>query len=204
MDVSAARSDLEQVVHKSMVYDRDRDDCCDGWRFSPSMCAHDERIPGLNLPLSPSHSLRGKLDEPFPKFQPFGTIYTDDARIKLGNGIHRLCFNCRAIETKTWRRSRLNPGKMVRLAQSCRVLVSHICSFVTNADFLSEHMLFRGQRHFRADAVRDLPLCTRAQTSLLILIVITSVHQLWRSLALLSTPLIPQWAVKRSHNTRRG
>jgi len=121
MDVSAAGSNPEQVAHKSTVHEythRDPDDCCDGWRFSASIRGHDERIPGcpFSLPISPSHPLSGKIDEPFPKFQTFGTIYTDDARMKLGNGIHRLCFNCRAAETKTWRRSKLNPGKMVCLA----------------------------------------------------------------------------------------
>lgn len=121
MDVSAAGPNLEQVAHKSAVYEythRGHDDCCDGWRFSASIRGHDERIPGcpLSLPISPSYPLSGKIDEPFPKFHTFGTIYTDDARMKLGNGIHRLCFNCRAAETKTWRRSKLNPGKMVCLA----------------------------------------------------------------------------------------
>jgi len=123
MDASAAGSNSEQVAHKSTVYEytnRDRDDCCDGWSFSASIRGHDERILGcpLGLPISPSHPLQvnGKHDEPFPVFQTFGTIYTDDARMKLGNGIHRLCFNCKATETKTWRRSKLNPGKMVRLA----------------------------------------------------------------------------------------
>ena len=121
MDISAAESNPEQVAHKSTVYEythRDPDDRCDGWRFSAAIRGHDGRIPGcpLGLPIPPPHPFRGKIDEPFPKFQTFGTIYTDDARMKLGDGIHRLCFNCRAAQSKTWRRSKLNPGKMVCLA----------------------------------------------------------------------------------------
>jgi len=53
------------------------------------------------------------LDEPSPRFHTYGTIYTDDARMKLGDCIRRQCFNCRATETTTWRRSRLSPGKML-------------------------------------------------------------------------------------------
>jgi hypothetical protein len=123
MDVSAAGSTSEQVARKSTVYEYTncgRDDRCDGWRFSASIRGRDERILGcpLSLPISPSPPLQvnGKHDEPFPEFQTFGMVYTDDARMKLGNGIHRLCFNCKATETKTWRRSKLYPGKMVRLA----------------------------------------------------------------------------------------
>ncbi|KAH9989578.1 hypothetical protein BJV77DRAFT_678230 [Russula vinacea] len=40
-------------------------------------------------------------------------IFTDNARMRLGDLIRRQCFNCRATETRTWRRSVLNPGKMV-------------------------------------------------------------------------------------------
>ncbi|KAH9987768.1 hypothetical protein BJV74DRAFT_773791 [Russula compacta] len=39
--------------------------------------------------------------------------YTDEANTKLSNRIRRRCFNCKAIETSTWRRSVLTPGKLL-------------------------------------------------------------------------------------------
>ncbi|KAI0284766.1 hypothetical protein BC826DRAFT_878932, partial [Russula brevipes] len=43
----------------------------------------------------------------------YEVLYTDDARMKLGDGIRRQCFNCRAVETTTWRRSMLSQGKLL-------------------------------------------------------------------------------------------
>ncbi|KAI9460736.1 hypothetical protein F5148DRAFT_965423, partial [Russula earlei] len=43
----------------------------------------------------------------------YEVVYTDDARTKLGNGMRRLCTNCRATETTTWRRSMLTLGKLL-------------------------------------------------------------------------------------------
>ncbi|KAH9967569.1 hypothetical protein BC827DRAFT_1089877, partial [Russula dissimulans] len=40
-------------------------------------------------------------------------IYTDDASMKLGNGVRRRCFNCGATETTTWRRSTISYGKLL-------------------------------------------------------------------------------------------
>jgi len=39
--------------------------------------------------------------------------YTDEANSKISNRLRRRCFNCRAIETSTWRRSVLSPGKLL-------------------------------------------------------------------------------------------
>ncbi|KAH9973537.1 hypothetical protein BGW80DRAFT_1127739, partial [Lactifluus volemus] len=39
--------------------------------------------------------------------------YTDEANTKLSNRIRRQCFNCKAIETSTWRRSVLTTGKLL-------------------------------------------------------------------------------------------
>jgi hypothetical protein len=39
--------------------------------------------------------------------------YTDEANSKISNRLRRRCFNCKAIETSTWRRSVLSPGKLV-------------------------------------------------------------------------------------------
>jgi len=54
------------------------------------------------------------LDEPFSGFRTYGTIYTDDAAMKPGDGIRRRCSNCGATDTVTWRRSTLSPEKLVR------------------------------------------------------------------------------------------
>ncbi|KAI0248968.1 hypothetical protein BJV78DRAFT_1130376, partial [Lactifluus subvellereus] len=43
----------------------------------------------------------------------FNAIYTDDATTKLNDRIRRRCFNCATTDTSTWRRSSLNPGKVL-------------------------------------------------------------------------------------------
>jgi hypothetical protein len=45
---------------------------------------------------------------------PFQIVHTDDAATKLSDRVRRRCFNCCTTETSTWRRSSLNPGKVVR------------------------------------------------------------------------------------------
>jgi hypothetical protein len=45
--------------------------------------------------------------------QHINAIYTDDATTKLNDRIRRRCFNCCTTDTSTWRRSSLNPGKVV-------------------------------------------------------------------------------------------
>ncbi|KAI9448715.1 hypothetical protein BJY52DRAFT_1310921 [Lactarius psammicola] len=40
-------------------------------------------------------------------------FYTEDAHVKLTQSIHRQCFNCKATETSTWRRSLLSTGKLL-------------------------------------------------------------------------------------------
>ncbi|KAI0249018.1 hypothetical protein BJV78DRAFT_1231637 [Lactifluus subvellereus] len=45
--------------------------------------------------------------------QQFNAIYTDDATTKLNDKIRRRCFNCCTTDTSTWRRSSLNPGKVL-------------------------------------------------------------------------------------------
>ena len=45
--------------------------------------------------------------------QHINAIYTDDATTKLNDRVRRRCFNCCTTDTSTWRRSSLNPGKVV-------------------------------------------------------------------------------------------
>jgi len=130
LDVSVAESNPEHLAYEGTVNDyayRDRDDYRFGRDLSASRRVYDTRAPGypISLALSPSQSPNGQsgmLDEPLPRFRAYGKIYTDDARMKLGDGIRRQCFNCRTTDTKTWRRSKLNHGKLVRLIPSFRRL----------------------------------------------------------------------------------
>ncbi|KAI0259389.1 hypothetical protein BC834DRAFT_814345, partial [Gloeopeniophorella convolvens] len=43
----------------------------------------------------------------------FNAVYTDDATTKLNDRVRRRCFNCCTTDTSTWRRSSLNPGKVL-------------------------------------------------------------------------------------------
>ncbi|RPD53778.1 hypothetical protein L226DRAFT_469952 [Lentinus tigrinus ALCF2SS1-7] len=39
--------------------------------------------------------------------------YSDDSSTKVSDRVRRKCYNCRATSTSTWRRSSLNPGKVL-------------------------------------------------------------------------------------------
>ncbi|KAJ7149394.1 hypothetical protein C8R43DRAFT_887868, partial [Mycena crocata] len=39
--------------------------------------------------------------------------HTDDVSTKVSDRVRRRCFNCCTTETSTWRRSKLNPGKVL-------------------------------------------------------------------------------------------
>jgi len=62
---------------------------------------------------TPYSDSRTRLDQRFSRIRTVGIVFTDDARKKLGDGVHRWCFNCRSTETTTWRRSSLSPGKLL-------------------------------------------------------------------------------------------
>ena len=53
----------------------------------------------------------------------FTPIYTDDAATKLSDRVRRRCFNCCTTDTSTWRRSSLNPGKVVSWTS---IIFSHL------------------------------------------------------------------------------
>ena len=121
LDVSVAGSNPEHLAYEGTANGYAYRDPAD-YRYGQDLSAHrrgyDARVPGcpLSLTLTQSQSLNdrgGMLEEPLPRFRAYGTIYTDDVRMKLGDGIRRQCFNCRTTDTKTWRRSKLSPGKMV-------------------------------------------------------------------------------------------
>ena len=122
-DASTARSNPERPSSNNTVYD---DGCsgsggyCVDWGISAPARGYDAHLLGYPLghPPSLSQSINGRgdtFDGHFPRFKAYGTIYTDDVRMKLGDAIRRQCFNCRGTQTTTWRRSVLSPGKLVCL-----------------------------------------------------------------------------------------
>ena len=68
----------------------------------------------------------------YPGQQSFNAIYTDDATTKLNDRIRRRCFNCCTTDTSTWRRSSLNPGKVVSIEYTAlpyrRLVLSQLCN----------------------------------------------------------------------------
>ena len=74
----------------------------------------------LNQPLDPpSESAssqftnpRDKVDQ-HPRTEAHPVMFTDDAGLRLCDRLRRRCFNCKTTTTTTWRRSTLNPGKLV-------------------------------------------------------------------------------------------
>lgn len=122
LDFSIPGFNPEGLDDRSTTYDylrRGRDDCCCGRGLSAHAREYNSHDPGypMGLTLSSPQFAQPRddtLGEPLPGFRTYGTIYTDDAMIKPGNGIRRRCSNCRATETRTWRRSTLNLEKLVR------------------------------------------------------------------------------------------
>ena len=126
LTTSTAGPNLGHEASKNAVYDyagRDLGYHNHTWTFSAPACRYDSHVLWNPIvhPLSPPQLVKardGTSDESFPRFIGYGAIYTDDARMKLGDGIRRQCFNCRATETTTWRRSMLSSGKLVCLIWS--------------------------------------------------------------------------------------
>lgn len=58
----------------------------------------------------PPVAMAGGYPVPGPSYE---IIHTDDAATKLSDRVRRRCFNCCTTETSTWRRSSLNPGKVL-------------------------------------------------------------------------------------------
>lgn len=108
----------EQHAYTSMEDITCRGDCCYGREFFPSARGCD--VHALNYPLDlpstqsqPSVTSPKSTIDPLSHETPVHVLFTDDAKMKLSDRIRRQCFNCRTTATKAWRRSVLNPGKMV-------------------------------------------------------------------------------------------
>ena len=92
--------------------------CNDDQIPSTLSMARDPNDAPLDLALAPNlytGNPQTKLDQRFHRIRSFEIVFTDDARMKPGEGVHRRCFNCRSAETSTWRQSSLSPGKLVCL-----------------------------------------------------------------------------------------
>lgn len=122
LDISTAGSSPQPLAYASTTYDQDYRGSYDyGWEFPAHARGYDAHVlehhPGLRF--APSQFIRGPrgtLSHLFPRIRAYEIIYTDDARMKIGDRVRRQCFNCRAIQTTTWRRSKLSQGKLVCLS----------------------------------------------------------------------------------------
>jgi hypothetical protein len=110
--------DFEQPAYTNLAHDFTRHgDYGFGRELFPPSRGYDARA--LQYPLDPHAassqftSPRGMVDQLIPRTTAHPIIYTNDAGMKLCDTIRRQCFNCRATATTTWRRSVLNPEKMV-------------------------------------------------------------------------------------------
>ena len=99
-----------------------RGDCCYGREFFPPARGCEPCDPhAINCPLDFSSTpFQSSVTSPKSTIDllSHGTpaiLFTDDAKMKLGDRIRRQCFNCKTTATKAWRRSVLSPGKMVCL-----------------------------------------------------------------------------------------
>ena len=93
----------------------------------------------------------------YPAPQQFNAIYTDDATTKLNDRIRRRCFNCCTTDTSTWRRSSLNPGKVVSILYTVLSLAAYCYhSFAINVDCLNVHTIVQGQSSFPTNEVPSL------------------------------------------------
>ncbi|KAF8261726.1 hypothetical protein EI94DRAFT_1809860 [Lactarius quietus] len=113
--------------------------------------------------------------------------YIDDAKKKLGEGVHRWCFNCRATETTTWRR-------LLSVLENCSAI---------DAGFSNAHIIFRVQRSSHAEDGHDPPPYSQPQ-----LLVVghgnskATFHQPCRPHNIIN-PLMPSVG-NQSHKARHG
>lgn len=120
-DARAVEPIPEQIGFGGMYYDHVQNgqyhhrwefsDPRDGHSTPPRTLGHPEGVP---VGPSPHIGPRGEFTRPLPRHAGNDEItYTDEANTKLSNRIRRRCFNCKATETSTWRRSVLSPGKLL-------------------------------------------------------------------------------------------
>jgi hypothetical protein len=116
-DAPTAEPIPEQIGFGGMYYDHVQNGHYHHrWEFSDTGHGHSAPPRILDVPVGPgAHAVgpRVELTRPFPRYGGDEISYTDEANTKLSNRIRRRCYNCKATETSTWRRSVLSPGKLV-------------------------------------------------------------------------------------------
>jgi len=148
----------EQIGFGGMYYDHVQNGHYQHrWEFSdsghghsapPRILAH-PAARGIPVGPSPSHvvSARGEFTRPFPRPGNDEISFTDEANTKLSNRIRRRCFNCKATETSTWRRSVLSPGK----------LLCNKCGLFERTHAIPRPQKFPRRRTHNSKAVRTPP-----------------------------------------------
>jgi len=119
--VSTAEPIPEQIGFGGMYYDHlQQGHMHQRWEFADPVHGHGPPPRALehsaDVPVvSSSHVVgsRGEYTRPSHGHGHDEISYTDEANTKLSNRIRRRCFNCKATETSTWRRSVLSPGKLL-------------------------------------------------------------------------------------------
>ena len=123
-DVPTAEPIPEQIGFGGMYYDHTQHSHYHPrWEFKFPDPGHGHSASSRTLDHSPdvhvvsSPQLVGSRGEfstrPLTRLGSDEISYTDEANSKISNRLRRRCFNCKAIETSTWRRSVLSPGKLV-------------------------------------------------------------------------------------------
>ena len=117
-DTSTTRFRNFEPAYTNLAHDFvHHSDYCYSREFPSPLRRYDAH--SLDQHLAPSSALsqsidpRDRADQHPPSTAAHSIIYTDDAGLKPCGRIRRWCFNCKATTTTTWRRSTLNPGKIV-------------------------------------------------------------------------------------------
>ncbi len=181
-DVPAAEPISEQIGFGGMYYEQhtQHSHYHPRWDFKFADAGHGHSASSRTVEHSPdvhvvsSSQLVGSRGEfntrPLSGVGSDGIAYTDEANSKISNRLRRRCYNCKATETSTWRRSVLSPGKLVGhqgYFDQARRFTLVIRSYATNVDSLSAPTPFHARRNSPEDGrtdqrPSDLPLHTRA------------------------------------------
>lgn len=165
-DVPTAERIPEQIGFGGMYYDHSQHSHYHHprWEFKFPDPGHGQSVSSRSLEQSPDARVvsnpqlvgsRGEFStRTLSKLGSDEISYTDEANSKISNRLRRRCFNCKAIETSTWRRSVLSPGKLVGHQRYLKELKSSnlfIHSYATNAGSSSARTQFHARRNFPED-----------------------------------------------------
>ncbi|KAI0306138.1 hypothetical protein B0F90DRAFT_1814930 [Multifurca ochricompacta] len=119
-DIPVTGSYPERIAFGSMLYDYpNHDHYRHSWEVNASTHIQDVRSrvleQPLDVPVVPSQLVGSSRGESYclPGRGNDEIFYTDEANTKLNGRMRRRCFNCKATETSTWRRSVLSLGKLL-------------------------------------------------------------------------------------------